>query len=184
MRSGIQYPVFYCIYLKPFTEEGIGLNPIVSLPEPLNLGLHAIVILAQDPGRCLTTHQIATTLCTPEPHLSKVLQRLNKGGLIRSIRGPGGGYKLDCDPKTTRLFQIFELLGGPFVPRGCSLQGCKKHVCFIGGMMDELTFAFLKYLKSRYLSDLTHYYTGSIPVAIDINVKTPVDGKWLHTNGK
>lgn len=50
--------------------------------------------------------------------------------------------------------------------------------------MDELTFAFLKYLKSRHLSDLTHYFAGSIPVEIDINVKTPSDGKWRHKNEK
>lgn len=159
---------------------GISLNPIVSLPEPLVLGLHAIVILALEPEKCLTTHQIASELRTAEPHLSKVLQRMNKAGLIRSIRGPGGGYMLDCDPQATKLFQIFEALGGPFVPRGCSLHGCAENGCFIGGMMDELTFAFLKYLESRYLSDLTHYYSGSIPVEIDVIVKTPRDGKWRH----
>lgn len=160
------------------------LNPIVSLSEPLILGLHALVILALEPEKCLTTHQIATELCTAEPHLSKVLQRLSKGGLIKSIRGPGGGYTLDCDPKTTKLFQIFELLGGPFVPRGCSLHGCKKNGCFIGGMIDELTFAFLKYLESRYLSDLTLYYSDTIPVEIDIIVRRPSDGKWRHKSKK
>lgn len=148
------------------------------------LGLHAIVILAQEPDKCLSTHQIAAALRTSEPHLSKVLQRLNKGRLIKSIRGPGGGYKLNCDPKKTKLYPIFELLGGPFVPRGCSLDGCKRDGCFIGGMIDELTFAFLKYLKSRYLSDLVHYYSESIPVRVEITVKTPRNGKWRHKEEK
>lgn len=144
------------------------------------LGLHAIVILALEPEKCLSTHQIAAALCTAEPHLSKVLQRLNKGGLIKSIRGPGGGYKLNCDPEKTKLHPVFELLGGTFVPRGCSLGGCKKENCFIGGMIDELTFAFLKYLDSRYLSDLVHYYSGSIPVEVEISVKASHDGRWRH----
>lgn len=47
-------------------------------------------------------------------------------------------------------------------------------------MMDELAFAFLKYLESRYLSDLVRYYSGSIPVKIELIVKTPHNGKWQH----
>lgn len=140
--------------------------------------------LALEPEKCFSTHQIALAIGTAEPHLSKVMQRLNRGGLVKSVRGPGGGYRLDCNPDETKLFPIFELLGGPFIPRGCSLGACKGTGCFIGGMVDELTFAFLRYLKSRYLSDLTHYYSGSIPVDIEIVVKTPPDGKWRHKNEK
>jgi len=149
------------------------MNPIVSLPDPLILGLHALVQLALSKGGCMSTHQIADAIGTTEPHLSKVLQRLNRGGLIKSVRGPGGGYKLDCLPEETPLQQIFELLGGPFEPKGCGLDGCKKEGCFIGGMMDELTRAFLHYLDSRKLSDLIRYYEGSIPVEIEIIVTTP-----------
>lgn len=160
------------------------LNPIVSLPEPLNIGLHALVILAREPEICLSTHQIALAMGTSEPHLSKVLQRLNKGGFIKSVRGPGGGYRLNCDPQKTKLSPIFELLGGAFVPRGCTLEGCREEGCFIGGMMDELTFAFLSYLESRYLADLTHYYYGSIPVKIELIVTTPDNGEWAHKTQK
>lgn len=139
-----------------------------------------MVILAQERDKCLSTHQIANAMVTSEPHLSKVLQRLNKGGFIKSVRGPGGGYKLNCDPRETKLSPIFELLGGSFVPRGCTLDGCKEHGCFIGGMMDELTYAFLKYLESRHLSDLVRYYSSSIPVKIELIVKTPHNGRWQH----
>lgn len=149
------------------------MNPIVSLPDPLILGLHALVYLALAKGECMSTHQLAAAIGTTEPHLSKVLQRLNRGGLIKSVRGPGGGYKLDCAPASTPLHPIFELLGGPFEPKGCGLDGCKKEGCFIGGMMDELTLAFLRYLDSRTLADLIHYYEGSIPVEIEITVTTP-----------
>ena len=85
---------------------------IVDLPEPLLLGLHALGELANEPDRCLTTQQVAAAIGTSEPHLSKVLQRLNKGGLIKSVRGPGGGYRLNCVPSETPLYPIFELLGG------------------------------------------------------------------------
>jgi len=156
-------------------------NPIVGLPEPLILGLHALGFLAKSPDSCFTTQQIAIGLRTPEPHLSKVLQRLNKGKIIKSHRGPGGGYKLDCNPEETPLRALFELLGKPFESRGCGLDGCKGRSCFIGDMLDELTAAFTRYLESRTFADFIKYYEGEIPVSIEISVITPSLGQ-SHPN--
>lgn len=147
----------------------------------MNLGLHALGKLAENPQTCFSTQQIAAAIGTTEPHLSKVLQRLKNGGLIKSVRGPGGGYKLGCVPKETPLRDIFVLLGGPFESKGCGLEGCKNRVCFIGAMMDELTHAFLRYLESRTLADFTRYYEGAIPVEIEISVITPSLGQ-KHPN--
>jgi len=157
------------------------MNPIIGLPEPLILGLHAIGQLAADPSRCFTTQQIAEEIGTTEPHLSKVLQRLNKSGFIKSIRGPGGGYKLNCDPKEVQLYPIFELLGGPFKSGGCGIDGCKRHPCFIGEMMNELTRAFLRYFKSRTLEQFVEYYQGGIKTEVEISVITPSLGQ-KHPN--
>lgn len=118
---------------------------------------------------------------TSEPHLSKVLQRLNKGGIIKSVRGPGGGYKLNCVPSETPLYPIFELLGGPFEARGCQLDGCQGKKCFISGMMDELSRAFLRYLGSRTLADFASYYANGTEVSIEISVVTPSLGQ-KHPN--
>lgn len=165
-------------------EGEITLNPIVDLPEPLLLGLHALGELAREPNQCLTTQQVAGLLGTTEPHLSKVLQRLNKGGLIKSVRGPGGGYKLNCVPEETPLYPIFELLGGPFEAKGCSLEGCREHKCFIGDMCDELSRALFRYLESRTLADFTSYYTSGTDVSIEISVITPSLGQKHPNFGK
>lgn len=157
------------------------MTPIVGLPEPLILGLHALGFLAKFPEECFTTQQIAISLGTPEPHLSKVLQRLSKGNIIKSIRGPGGGYKLDCEPTETPLRVIFELLGRAFESRGCGIDGCKGKDCFIGDMLDELTDAFLRYLESRSFADFIEYYQEKIPVKIEISVITPSLGQ-THPN--
>ena len=153
------------------------MNPIVDLPEPLILGLHALGYIARSPGMCFTTQQVAEGLGTPEPHLSKVLQRLNKSELIKSVRGPGGGYQLNCVPKDTPLRVVFETLGGAFTPRGCGIDGCKGKPCFIGDMLDELTRAFIRYLESRTLEDFVKYYDEKIQVEIEISVITPSLGQ-------
>lgn len=145
------------------------MNPVVGLPEPLLLGLHALGELGAEPEKCLTTSEIAAKIGTTEPHLSKVLQRLNKNGFIKSIRGPGGGYVLNCNPEKTELAPIFELLGGSFSPSGCVI-GCSKKVCFISSMLNELSREMNKYLCSRTLKEFIYYYQNSGQVSIDITV--------------
>lgn len=157
------------------------MHPIVSLPEPMILGLHALGYLARFKGEYLTTQQIAEGLKTPEPHLSKVLQRLNRGGLIRSMKGPGGGYTINCDPKETSLKQLFEILGVVIKAGGCGLEGCEETGCFIGDMLDELAQALLRYLESRTMADFINYYQHKTPVSIELSVVTPSLGQ-KHPN--
>lgn len=153
------------------------MNSIVDLPEPLILGLHAFGHLAMEPEKCMSTQQLAAALGTAEPHLSKVLQRLCKGGFIKSVRGPGGGYMVNCVPDDIPLREFFVLLGGPFKSKGCALDGCHGRPCFIGAAMDELTRAFVRYLESRSLGDFTRYFKDAIPIDIEISVITPSLGQ-------
>ena len=122
-----------------------------------------------------TRHQISLS------YLEQLFSKLRQQGLVESTRGPGGGYKLNCDPEETPLRNIFELLGGPFDSKGCGLDGCNNNICFIGAMMDELTRAFLRYLESRTLANFSRYYGNSIPVEIEISVITPSLGQ-KHPN--
>ena len=148
------------------------MNPIATLPEPLLLGLHAFGELTKEPGVCLTTQHLASVIGASEPYLSKVLQRLAKSGVIKSVHGPGGGYKLNCVPEETPLYPIFEALGGP---------GCRGKKCFIAGMMDELSAAFFRYLASRTVAEFASYYANSTEVSIEISVVTPSRGQ-KHPN--
>ncbi|MBR4401363.1 MAG: Rrf2 family transcriptional regulator [Synergistes sp.] len=157
------------------------MNPIATLPEPLLLGLHAFGELTKEPGVCLTTQHLASVIGASEPYLSKVLQRLAKSGLIKSVHGPGGGYKLNCVPEETPLYPIFETLGGPFKASGCTLEGCRGKKCFIAGMMDELSAAFFRYLASRTVAEFASYYANGTEVSIEISVVTPSRGQ-KHPN--
>lgn len=148
------------------------MNPIVDLPEPLSLGLHALVELGRVPGQCLSTKTIAQSIGAPEPHLSKILQRLTRAGYVESIRGPGGGYQLARQPGEICVLNIFELLGGPFVPSGCSLDHNRLEAspCLIGAMMDELTLSLRNYLASKTLEHLLRFYDLPPDITIGVSV--------------
>ncbi len=49
----------------------------------------------------------------PARYLEQIFQRLRRGGLVRSKRGPGGGYTLAREPEAITLRQIVEAVEGP-----------------------------------------------------------------------
>jgi Rrf2 family protein len=55
----------------------------------------------------------------PRRYLAKILQDMRRAGLVRSLRGAGGGYELDVDPRQTTLRDVWEALEGPFRPVEC-----------------------------------------------------------------
>lgn len=52
-------------------------------------------------------------------YLEQLVPRLKATGLIQSVRGAGGGYKLAKDPATITLKDILESLEGPLTPTEC-----------------------------------------------------------------
>ncbi|MCC0065374.1 MAG: Rrf2 family transcriptional regulator [Defluviimonas sp.] len=40
------------------------------------------------------------------PYLEQLFVRLRRAGLVESVRGPGGGYKLACDPREIRISDV------------------------------------------------------------------------------
>lgn len=54
-----------------------------------------------------------------DKYLEQVVSVLNKAGLVRSIRGPQGGYMLTRAPKDYTMGQILRLTEGDMVPVAC-----------------------------------------------------------------
>ena len=46
------------------------------------------------PGSRASTHDLSLHYDVPEPHLGKVLQKLSRAGILRSVMGVQGGYEL------------------------------------------------------------------------------------------
>lgn len=72
--------------------------------------LRAVVSLAQNPEKPLTTVEIAKITKVPEHYLSKVLHALAKGGIVRSQRGLHGGYILDHAVDQLPLLRIINVV--------------------------------------------------------------------------
>lgn len=59
------------------------------------LALEASLLLALEPGgTCRRVREVAAQLGVPATYLAKILQSLTRVGLLRTVRGPGGGVQL------------------------------------------------------------------------------------------
>jgi len=130
---------------------------ILNISEAANLGFHALAYLA---GRSreapVTTASIAAAYGVSEAHLSKVFQRLSKAGLVKSVRGPHGGFRLSRAPGRITLREIYEALDGPIGRNHCLLNRpkCSLERCVLGDLLTDVHKRVLAHLTGTTLADV------------------------------
>ncbi len=130
---------------------------LMKISEAATLALHAMVYLAANPGRMISTGEMAERLNVSEAHLSKVMQRLTKAGYLKSIRGPKGGFMLDRGGDSISLLDIYEVIEGPVTQDKCLLGSpvCTGAICILCDLVEKVNYEAKDYLASTTLSSLT-----------------------------
>ena len=77
-------------------------------------GLRALVYLAAraEHGKPVQIHAIAERQQIPEDYLRQLLVQLRAAGLVKSVRGPHGGYLLAKMPLEISMGEVIEVLEG------------------------------------------------------------------------
>jgi Rrf2 family protein len=88
----------------------------------------------------LSNAEITEALQVSGAHLSKVLQRLTRAGLIKTERGPRGGFSLNRPASEITILEIYEAIEGPLQERRCLLRKpiCNGKCCIIGGLLRQI----------------------------------------------
>ncbi len=73
------------------------------------LAIFALIELASDPKRQVSVSEIGEKYRVSSHHLAKVMHTLGRAGLVRSIRGVGGGYSFSGNARRTTLLDVIEL---------------------------------------------------------------------------
>ncbi|NLZ93037.1 MAG: Rrf2 family transcriptional regulator [Firmicutes bacterium] len=64
-----------------------------------------------------------------EKYLEHLFASLKKAGLITSVRGAQGGYRLAVPPEEITLGDIIRVLEGPVAPAECVVKGTETEIC-------------------------------------------------------
>lgn len=81
----------------------------MKLQTSTRLGLYAVLELARDPERTLSSADLAERFGVSSHHLAKVLRTLGAAGLVRGGRGATGGYRFTGNRRRTTLMDIVAL---------------------------------------------------------------------------
>ena len=121
-------------------------------------GLRAILELALEYGKGpLQIKIIAAREDISNKYLEQLMTILKTSGLVRSLRGPKGGYMLAKPPNEIKLKEVFTVLEGPFVAVECLQhpQFCPRCAeCITRQVWAEVQDAMLGVLESINLQDL------------------------------
>ena len=129
---------------------------VLRISEAASLALHTMVLLAARPDELLSAGRIASALGVSEAHLSKVLQRLGRVGLVRSVRGRAGGFALGRRPEQVTLLEVYEAIEGPLSSGTCLLSRpiCGAERCILDRLLVSVNGQVRRHLSAARLSKL------------------------------
>jgi len=92
-------------------------------------------------------------------YLEQLFAKLRRNGLVTSVRGPGGGYRLSRSSEGVRISDIIMAVDEPITatrcrpgtPKGCATQGAR---CITHDLWEELGRQIHVFLSSISLADV------------------------------
>lgn len=120
--------------------------------------IRALIPLSQAPdGKYMMVKTIAAQEDIPTHFLAKILQQLARKGLLRSSKGPMGGFALRMPAAEIRLLDIVEALDGVSTPHLCigGYNNCPKgQECAMHESWTELHGQIMEFLERKTIADL------------------------------
>ena len=103
-------------------------------------------------------------------YLEQLFARLRRQGLVKSARGPGGGYRLARTPEDTNIADIVTAVDEPLRATRCNVKvgkGCmaKGERCMTHDLWEEMGRQMQGYLASVSLADVIAGRVGQQAVA-------------------
>jgi Rrf2 family iron-sulfur cluster assembly transcriptional regulator len=92
-------------------------------------------------------------------YLEQLFARLRRAGLVKSVRGPGGGYRLAHSSAETRVAAIILAVDEPITATRCTemgATGCRadRSKCLTHDLWEELGNQIHQFLSSVSLADV------------------------------
>ena len=120
-------------------------------------GTLILVYLAEQDSRLCSATEIAVGTHVAQPTTQKLLKVLARAGLVDSVRGTDGGYRLARQPEAISTAEILDTLEGPVAITECSTDDgdCElEPMCHVGSAWQRINGAFRIALADIALADL------------------------------
>lgn len=113
----------------------------MRITQEADYAIRFVYILAKQRDTVQGAPQLSQIAATPERYTLKILHKLKHQGLVESVKGAHGGYRLAQEPAQITLKHIIEAIDGeialskcmgeePCTRMGTNKQGCCFHRIF------------------------------------------------------
>jgi len=108
----------------------------------------------------LQVSQIASQQNIPDRYLEQMMISLRKAGILRSIRGPRGGYQLNCSPSEIALAEVINCLEGDTISANSPTSNTPEYMAVAGlqANLDRIRKEFLESMTLQQLADQRDQY--------------------------
>jgi Rrf2 family protein len=134
--------------------------------QTVEYALRAVAHLAYEAPSPRTTEQVAEATRVPPAYLSKVLQALSRGGIVKSQRGVGGGISLAKPPSELTILEVVNAVEPIQRIKICPL-GLKSHgvrLCPLHRRVDDAMAMVESAFGATTLAEILAEPTGSPPL--------------------
>lgn len=107
--------------------------------------------------RIIAVSELVKALRIPRPFLRKILQTLNKEGLLISSKGQGGGFRITSSADKIRILELIEIFQGKLTLNECFFRKMicpNKSKCRMKKKLDAIEKYVINELKSITLKEL------------------------------
>lgn len=119
--------------------------------------VRALCCIAEQKQEVISADQLVKSLKMPRPFLRKILQTLNKEGLLNSSKGKGGGFTLTISPEKITLTDVMKIFQGPLKLNECKFRknDCPYvNDCFLKKKIDEIEKEVIAKLKAITITSI------------------------------
>jgi Rrf2 family protein len=131
-----------------------------KLSKKVEYGLIAVKHMAMPGEECTSSAKvIAEKYKIPYDLLSKILQKLKKQGILSSVQGTHGGYKLTKKPDELTLAEIFNAIEGESYILDCGKhedsEACSIYeTCILSSPLKKIQRQINSYFNSTTLAEI------------------------------
>ena len=119
--------------------------------------VRALCCIAEQKQEVISADQLVKSLEMPRPFLRKILQTLNKEGLLNSSKGKDGGFALAVSPGEITLTDVMKIFQGSIRLNECKFKKSDcPHIndCLLKKKIDEIEKEVIAKLKAITISSI------------------------------
>ncbi|SNZ14200.1 RrF2 family transcriptional regulator [Hydrogenobacter hydrogenophilus] len=147
--------------------------------ETVKYALLALSYLALNKDRLVKVEEIAEAQKIPKPFLSKIFHKLARERVLRSYKGPTGGFTLAVPPEQITIMDVIRYLDEDYKLDYCALRPgrCEEwqvSPCRVHEKWTRLRETILDYLNTTTIAELAEVeekHRHKEPVQIERSIK-------------